>query len=101
VDVEETEDAYVVEAELPSVKREDVNLELVGNDRRITGEVREPERTGTLRRRTRRSGRFAYRVTLPSQIDGDKINANLADGVLTVRVPKSERDQRRRIEITS
>jgi HSP20 family protein len=101
LDVEETDDAYVVEAELPSVKREDVNIELVGNDLQITGEVRERERTGTLRRRTRRSGRFAYRVTLPTRVDADKIDANLADGVLTVRVPKSERDQRRRIEITS
>jgi HSP20 family protein len=40
-------------------------------------------------------------VTLPTRVDADKIDANLADGVLTVRVPKSERDQRRRIEITS
>jgi HSP20 family molecular chaperone IbpA len=41
VDVEETDDAYVVEAELPSVKREDATVELVGNDLQITGEVRE------------------------------------------------------------
>jgi HSP20 family protein len=101
VDVEETDDAYVVEAELPSVKREDVNVELVGNDLRVTGEVRERERTGTLQRRTRRRGRFAYRVTLPTRVDADKIDAKLADGVLTVRIPKSERDQRRRIEIQS
>jgi HSP20 family protein len=101
VDIEETDDAYVVEAELPSVKREDVNIELVGNDLQITSEIKERERTGTLRRRTRRSGRFAYRVTLPTRVDADKIDANLADGVLTVRVPKSERDQRRRIEIMS
>src|ERR671931_449248 len=101
VDIEETDDAYVIEAELPSVKREDVNIELVGNDLQITGEIKERERTGTVQRRTRRSGRFAYRVTLPTRVDADKIDANLADGVLTVRVPKSERDQRRRIEITS
>jgi len=49
----------------------------------------------------RRTGRFAYRVTLPTHIDPDKIDAKLTDGVLTVRVPKSERDQRRRIEIGS
>lgn len=101
VDIEETDDAYVVEAELPSVKREDVSVELVGNDLQITGEVKEQERKGTLRRQARRTGRFAYRVTLPTHIDPDKIDANLTDGVLTVRVPKSERDQRRRIEIGS
>ena len=101
VDIEETDDAYVIEAELPSVKREDVNIELVGNDLEITGEIKERERRGTLRRQTRRTGRFAYRVTLPSQIDPDKVDANLADGVLTLHVPKSEREQRRRVEIQS
>jgi HSP20 family protein len=40
-------------------------------------------------------------VTLPTRVDADKIDATLADGVLTVRIPKSERDQRRRIEIQS
>lgn len=101
VDIEETDDSYVIEAELPSVKREDVSIELVGNDLEITGEVKERERKGTLRRQTRRTGRFAYRVTLPSQVDAKKLDAKLADGVLTVRAPKSERDQRRRIEIKS
>ncbi len=101
VDIEDTDDAYVVEAELPSVKREDVNIELVGNDLQITGEIKERERKGTLRRQTRRTGRFAYRVTLPSHVDREQVDAKLAEGVLTVRVPKSERDQRRRIEIRS
>jgi HSP20 family protein len=101
VDIEETDDAYMVEAELPSVKRDDVNVELVGNDLQITGEVKAQERKGTLRRQTRRTGRFAYRVTLPTHADPEKIDAKLADGVLTVHIPKSERDQRRRIEISS
>jgi HSP20 family protein len=101
VDIEETDDSYVVEAELPSVKRDDVDIELVGNDLQITGEIKERDRKGTLRRQTRRTGRFAYRVTLPSQVDAENVDANLADGVLTVRVPKSQRDQRRRIEIKS
>jgi HSP20 family protein len=99
VDIEETDDAYVVEAELPGVKRDDVNIELVGNELAITGEIRERERKGTLRRRTRRTGRFDYRVSLPDHVDPEKIEANLADGVLTVRAPKSERAQRRRIEV--
>jgi hypothetical protein len=49
--------------------------------------------------RSRRTGRFDYRVSLPDNVDADKIEANLAEGVLTVRVPKSERAQRRRIEV--
>jgi HSP20 family protein len=99
VDLEETDDAYVVEAELPGVKREDVNIELVGNELMITGEVREQERTGTLRRKTRRTGRFDYRLSLPSHVDPEKVDARLSNGVLMVKVPKSERAQRKRIEI--
>src|SRR5258705_8524124 len=101
VDIEEADDAYVIEAELPGVKEKDVNIELVGNELAIAGETKERERKGVLRRQTRRTGRFAYRVTLPDHLDAEKIDAKLADGVLTVRVPKSERAQRRKIEVTS
>jgi HSP20 family protein len=101
VDIEEADDAYVVEAELSGVKREDVSIELVGNELTITGEVKERPRKGALRRQTRRTGRFSYRVALPDQVHADKIEANLSDGVLTVRVPKSERAQRRKIEVKS
>jgi HSP20 family protein len=99
VDLEEQDDAYVVEAEVPGIKRENVNIELVGNELAISGEIKEKERAGIVRRKTRRVGRFEYRVALPNQVDPDKIDAKLEDGVLTVRVPKSERAQRRRIEI--
>jgi HSP20 family protein len=99
VDIEETDDAYIVEADLPGVKREDVNIELAGKELVIAGEIKEHERKGALRRRTRRTGRFDFRVSLPDQVDAEKIEANLAEGVLTVHVPKSERAQRRRIEI--
>jgi HSP20 family protein len=99
VDIEETDDAYVFEAELPGVKREHVDIELVGNELAVTGEIKERERMGNLRRRMRRMGRFDYRVRLPDQVDGDKIDADLKDGVLTIRVPKAERAQRRRIEV--
>ena len=99
VDLEETDDAYVVEAELPGVKRDDVDVELIGTELSIAGEVREPERTGILRRKSRRTGRFEYRVGLPSHVDPDKVEARLLDGVLQVRVPKTERAQRKRIAI--
>jgi len=101
VDIEESDDAYVVEAELPGVKRDDVSIELVGNELAITGEVKERRREGAVRRQTRRTGRFDYRVTLPDHVDADRIEANLTEGVLTVRAPKSERAQRRRIEVKS
>lgn len=101
VDLEETDDSYVVEAELPGVTREDVKIELVGNELEIRGECKEREHKGELRRKTRHTDRFEYRVRLPDQVEADKIDAKLADGVLTVRVPKSERSQRQKIEVKS
>jgi HSP20 family protein len=101
VNIEETDDAYVVEAELPGVKREDVNIEMDRNELSITGEVKEQERQGILRKRTRRIGRFEYRVQLPNVVDGENVDAKLEDGVLRIRLPKSERAQRRRIEVKS
>ena len=52
-----------------------------------------------LRRHTRRTGEFDYRLTLPSDVDADKIDASLDDGVLSVRIAKAERAQPRRVEI--
>ena len=101
VDIEEQDDAYVVEAELPGVDRKDVNIEVVGNELAITGEIKEKEREGILRRRTRRVGRFEFRVMLPNQVDPEQVDAKLSDGVLKIRVPKAERAQRRQIEVKS
>jgi HSP20 family protein len=99
VDIEEQDDAYVVECELPGVSRDDVNIEVMGNELTITGEVKEHDRQGMLRERTRRTGRFEYDVTLPEPVDAERVEAMLKDGVLTVRVPKSERAQRKKIEV--
>ena len=101
VDIEETDDAYVVEADLPGVHRDEIEIELLGNELSLTGEIRPRERLGTMRRQARRTGRFEYRVTLPDQVDSDGVDANLAEGVLTIRVPKAEQAQRRRIDVKS
>lgn len=98
-DVCETEDAYVVEIEVPGVKREDLTVDLVSNELAVTGEVKETEREGLFRRRTRRTGRFEYRTTLPRDVDTDKVDANLADGILTVHIPKAEAAKPRKIEV--
>jgi HSP20 family protein len=101
VDVEETEDEWIVEAELPGVRKEDVNVEVHDNELAITGEIKERERKGILRRQTRRVGQFEYRVTLPGNADADNVQASLHDGVLTVRVPKSPEARARRIEVAA
>jgi HSP20 family protein len=98
-DLEETDDAYVLELDLPGVDKKDVNIELRDNEVRITGEVKEKERTGLLRRKARTVGRFRYEVALPDQVSADGIDASLSDGVLQVRVPKAQNEQRRRIDV--
>ena len=100
-DSEETEDAWIVGVEVPGVDRHDVNVELRDSELVITGEIKERERNGILRRRTRRTGHFEYRVVLPGQATDEGIEANLHDGVLTVRVPKPEQSRPRRIEVKS
>jgi HSP20 family protein len=100
-DVIETPDAYLVEVDLPGVKRDDIDIEFDGRELRITGELKEKEREGLFRRRTRRIGRFEYRTTLPpgTQANEDAVEATLDDGVLTVRIPKDEAAKPRRIKI--
>ncbi|MGW4524059.1 Hsp20/alpha crystallin family protein [Amycolatopsis sp. NPDC004378] len=99
-DVSETDDAYLVEIELPGVRRDDIDVELYGNELVVTGELKEVERKGLLRRRTRRVGEFEYRVTLPGDIRADGIGAALDSGVLTVRVPKVDATKPSKIKIT-
>lgn len=98
-DVEETGEAYLVEIELPGVRRGDIDVTLSGRHLTVTGERKEKERRGILRRRTRVTGRFHYDVTLPAADPDAEVTAAYDDGVLTVRVPKPEADRPRRIAI--
>lgn len=98
-DVEETDDAYVVEIELPGVNPDDVDIEISGRRVSVQGERKEKERVGILRRRERTVGRFRYEVTLAGDVNEDGVEAHLDDGVLTVRLPKPESQRPRRIEI--
>jgi HSP20 family protein len=100
-DVSETDDAYVVEVDVPGVRSEDITVEATGNELVVSGEMTEKERAGLLRTRSRRAGRFEYRTSLPADIDSEAITADLADGVLSVRVPKSEAAKPRRIQISN
>jgi len=99
-DIEESDDAYAVELELPGVKRDDITVEVSGRRLMVSGERKERERVGILRRRTRSVGRFHYEVTLPAELDEDGIEASLSDGVLTLRVPKAASERPRRIKVS-
>lgn len=99
-DVTESDDAFHVEIELPGVKSKDINVEANGQELVVTGEIKEKERKGVLRRSTRRTGSFEYRLRLPGEVDAEKVNAQMSDGVLTITVPKAEVAKPRHIEIS-
>ena len=99
VDIEETEEAWIVEAEVPGVKPEDVTVEVRGSELAISGEIKERQREGILRRRTRKTGEFDYHITLPGDADAERIEAKLQDGILTVRIPKPEQERPRRVDV--
>lgn len=98
-DIEETEDAWIVEAELPGVKRKDMDVEVRDGELLITGEIKERERVGIIRHRTRKTGKFEIRVALPGDVDPEQVDASLDDGVLVVEIPKPERTKPRKIEV--
>ena len=99
-DIVETDSAYTIEIELPGVRREDVDVELNGNELVVTGEVKERKREGLFRHRTRRVGEFELRVTLPGHLQEADAEASLAYGVLKVYVPKAENTKTNRISVT-
>lgn len=100
-DLEETDEAFLVEIELPGIKRSDIDIAAASRRLTVTGERKEKERIGILRRRTRTVGNFRYELTLPAEFDVDGVSAGLEDGVLTVRLPKLESDRPRRIEVSA
>ena len=102
VDIFENKDQIVLEAELPGLKPEDVNISIENNVLTIRGEKRE-ERTegeqGKWHLAERRYGTFTRSFVLPRDVDADNIQARFEDGVLSVSIPKSERARRRRIDV--
>lgn len=99
-DIEERDDAYIVELELPGVREGDVEVTVEGRRLTVSGERKEKERVGRLRRRTRSVGRFHYEVEVPGDVDEDGVTASLDQGVLTVTMPKAESERVRRIKLT-
>lgn len=106
VDCFETGDAFVIAADLPGVHPENVDISFEQNTLTIKGTraptLRAPEQ-GELRVFTaeRVSGGFARSIRLPEYVDGEKIEARYAEGVLTITVPKSPSALPRKIAIAS
>jgi HSP20 family protein len=101
MDLLETEDAFVLKADLPGLSEEDVNIELEDSTLTVSGERRaEHERNGEDYYRVERaSGAFHRSLTLPKGVDPEAVTASFDRGVLEVRIPKPEQRKPRRIEI--
>jgi HSP20 family protein len=94
VEVTEQDDHYLLRAELPGIRRKDIQVEVDEHGLSIVGETAsdEHERGHILRRRV---GKFSYQTALPRDVNPDKAEASLHDGVLTIRLPRTQRSGRR------
>ena len=103
IDVDETDQAYRVSAELPGLAEKDVELNLRDNALTISGEKRSEreEEKGGRRYAERSYGRFERTIPFPTEIDAERVDAVFKNGVLTVTLPKHEKAQEktRRIEV--
>ena len=101
VDVLETAEDFQVKAELPDVKKEDVKVSVDGGMLRIEGERKqEKEEKGKKWHRIERSyGSFMRTFSLPENIDDAKVQAEFKDGILNVRLPKSEKAKPKSVEV--
>lgn len=103
VDLAELADSYVIKAELPGCKIEDISVTLHGDRITLQGEKQTEKRQKDENMHVweRSYGAFARSFTFPSAVDENSVEAVAQDGVLTVTVKKNEKERTRKIEIKS
>jgi len=101
LDLFEDKDTVTVKAEVPGMKKEDLDVSIEGSTLSICGERREENEQGkgTAHRSERYYGRFYRSIELPSTVDPAKVKAEYRDGILTVTMPKSEEAKRKQIDV--
>jgi HSP20 family protein len=103
VDIYETDGGheYVIKAELPEMRREDINITFENGVLTLRGDRKAEfeESKDTYHRMERQYGSFTRSFTLPATVDATKISANYKDGVLTIRVPQREEARPKTIEV--
>ncbi|MBP8132193.1 MAG: Hsp20/alpha crystallin family protein [Candidatus Hydrogenedentes bacterium] len=103
VDVRETEDAYLLEADLPGVAKEDVDISIMDGIVTIRGkhEQDQERETNGWHCFERNHGSFRRSVRLPRTVDAERVNATLDNGVLKLTLPKAEQAKRKQIQVTT
>jgi HSP20 family protein len=101
LDVYETKDQVVIKAALPGVKPEETEVTITGDTLTIRGESKEEKevKEESYIRKERHFGSFARSVTLPAGLEADKAEATFENGVLTLKIPKSEQVKPRSIKV--
>ncbi|HSV97459.1 MAG TPA: Hsp20/alpha crystallin family protein [Spirochaetota bacterium] len=99
VNLKENNDEVMITALLPGVKADSLNIQLVDNSLVLEGEKKSDVQDKPYIRRERVFGRFQKAVRLPYRVDGEKIEAGLKDGILTIRLAKAEEARPKKIEI--
>jgi HSP20 family protein len=101
LDLSETNGSCQIKMDLPGVKPDEVNIEISGDTVRISGEHTEEreEKDKTYHRTERRTGSFSRSVTLPCRINEEKVTAECREGVLTIKLPKTEESRTRKVKV--
>ena len=101
LDVAEEADDYVIKASVPGVKPEDIDVTIADNVLTIKGESKDDQeiKDENYHVRERRFGSFSRSISLPAAVDTDNVDANCENGVLTLRLPKSEAVKPKRINV--
>jgi HSP20 family protein len=98
VNVREEENAYVLSALVPGLKAEDLNIQVLENVVSIEGEYKSEETEYLLSELP--NGSFRRSLRLPTEIEADQVEAKIADGVLTLNLPKAESARPRKIQVS-
>ena len=101
INLTEDKDNYYVRAEIPGLIAEDLEITATGNNLSLSGERKIPSAGDNVKyhRREREAGKFNRVIGMPGEIDADKVDAKLVDGILAVRVPKAEAAKPKQITI--
>lgn len=91
---------FALVAEVPGISRSDLEIQIKGRTVRLSGtkSVKYPEKA-SVHRRERLQGRFDRSITLPVEVDQDRVTAECRDGILAITLPRAERDKPRSIRI--